>query len=316
MARDAIVEWLLDGDPAIRWQVLRDLEGASDSTVKGEQQRIANEGWGARLLERQDAYGRWANGIYTPKWTSTTYTMVLLRGLGLEPRHPQALRACSVLMDKGFWSDGGINFYPRVYQFSETCISSMVLATVCWFGMDDQRVDQLAAHVIAQQMPDGGWNCRIMPGYGGARHGSFHTTISALEALMEYERLRPERAEAAREAQARGREFLLLHRLFRSHRTGTVAKREFLRFCYPPRWHYDVLRGLDYFRETGAPGDERLSDALEVLQNRREPDGKWLLPVGYPGKVFFFLENHGKPSRWNTLRALRVLAWAKKVNML
>ena len=169
----AVLEWLLEGDPAIRWQAVRDLQGAAERTVRREQRRVAREGWGARLLERQDADGRWAGGIYTPKWTSTTYTMLLLRSLGLPPGEPQAMRACRVLLDTGFWQDDGINFYPRRYPRSETCISSMVLAVLSWFGLDDPRMDQLAAHVAAQQMADGGWNCRAMPGYGAATHGSF-----------------------------------------------------------------------------------------------------------------------------------------------
>ncbi len=308
---DAVIEWLLAADPAIRWQALRDLHGEAEPAVRREQGRVAIEGWGARLLELQDADGRWASGIYTPKWTSTTYTMLLLRSFGLPPGNPGALRACRVLLDTGFWRDGGINFYPRRYQRSETCISSMVLAVLSWFGFDDPRVDQLAAHVAAQQMADGGWNCRATPGYGGATHGSFHTTISALEALLEYQRFRPARAHAVRAAQERGREFLLVHRLFRSHRTGAVAKSAFTRFAFPPRWHYDVLRGLDYFRDCGAAWDERLSDALSLVEKRRAPDGRWALATGYPGKVFFELEACGPASRWNTLRALRVLHWSQ-----
>ncbi len=160
---DAALEWLLEGDPAIRWQALRDLAGAPARTVKREQRRVAEEGWGARLLALQKPDGRWTRGIYSPKWTSTTYTMLLLRGLGLEPEHPQALRACRVLMDAGCWSDGGINFWQKSYRHSETCVSGMVLSIASWFRFDDPRVDRLAEHVIAQQMPDGGWNCRAMP---------------------------------------------------------------------------------------------------------------------------------------------------------
>jgi len=145
---DPIRKWLLAGDPAIRWEVLR---------TPREQRRIAKEGWGAQLLQLQDPDGRWAHGIYTPKWTSTTYTLLLLRSLGLEPCNPQAIRACRILLDTGFWSDRGINYYPRWQKRSETCISSMVLAVLSWFALDDPRVDQLARHVIEQQMPDGGW---------------------------------------------------------------------------------------------------------------------------------------------------------------
>jgi len=309
MAADPVLEWLQEGDPAVRWQAQRDLRGAAERTVRREQRRVAEEGWGARLLGLQDSDGRWAGGIYTPKWTSTTYTMVLLRSLGLAPRHPQALQACWVLLETGFWKDGGINYYPRVCRRSETCISGMTLAVLSWFRLDDARLDRLAEHVVEQQMADGGWNCRAMPGYGKATHGSFHTTITALEALLEYERFRPERARAAREAQRRGREFLLAHRLFRSHRTGKVVKGEMTRFAFPPRWHYDVLRGLDYFRDCAAPRDERLTDAITLVESRRGADGRWVLQNRYPGKTFFEMEEPGAPSRWNTLRALRVLRW-------
>ncbi|MGB7719688.1 MAG: hypothetical protein WBL65_07295 [Bryobacteraceae bacterium] len=286
---------------------MRDLKGAAERTVRREQGRVAETGWGARLLSLQEADGRWAGGIYTPKWTSTTYTMVLLRSLGLAAGHPQAMRACQVLLDAGFWDDGGINFWRHSHERSETCVSGMLLAVLCWFGMDDPRVDQLAEHVAAQQMSDGGWNCRAMPGYGGATHGSFHTTISALEGLLEYERFRKSRA--VREVQARGREFLLVHRLFRSHRTGDIVQHAMTRFSFPPRWHYDVLRGLDYFRECGARRDKRLEEGIMLVEVRRRDDGRWLLQNRVPGKTFFELENLGEPSLWNTLRALRVLRW-------
>jgi hypothetical protein len=308
--RMSAIDWLLDGDPAIRWQAMRDLTGAADRSVRREQDRVAGEGWGARLLAEQDSDGRWARGLYTPKWTSTTYTMVLLRGIGLPPLHPHALRGCRVLLDAGVWRDGGINFWRRNHDRSETCVSSMILAVACWFQLDDARVDRLADYVIGEQMPDGGWNCLATPSYGHATHGSFHTTISALEALLEYERIRPEKAQRARMAQERGREFLLAHRLFRSHRTGKVVKEAMTRFSWPPRWHYDVLRGLDYFRDAGAPVDARLEEALSLVERRRDDSGRWPLQNEYPGRTFFRMETPGEPSRWNTLRALRVLKWA------
>ena len=311
MREDAIIGWLLKGDAAIRWQTLRDLTGASDTRVKREQRRVAREGWGSRLLARQDSAGRWAGRLYTPKWTSTTYTMVLLRGLGLEPEHPRALRACEVLFDAGAWTDGGMNFWQARHERSETCVSSMLLSIASWFHFDDPRVDRLAEHVLGQQMADGGWNCLATPGYGKATHGSFHTTISALEGLLDYTRFRPSQSPRMREAQQRGREFFLAHRLFKSHRTGKVVKSEMTRFPYPPRWHYDVLRGLDYFRDAGAGWDARLGDAIQLVHKRRRADGRWSLDRGYPGRTFFRLERVGGPSRWNTLRAMRVLRWAE-----
>jgi hypothetical protein len=310
MARDPVLGWLLEGDPAIAWQTFRDLTDAAPRSVQREQRRVGEAGWGARLLALQDPDGRWARGIYSPKWTSTTYTLLVLRSFGLVSSHPQALQGCRQLLDRGCCADGGINFYPRVYRHSETCVTAMVLAIVCWFGFDDARIDLLAEHLLARQMADGGWNCRATPGYGHATHGSFHTTISALEALMEYSRRRSSAALAA-EASQRGREFLLNHRLFRSHRTGAVVNPAMTRFSFPARWHYDVLRGLDYFRECGADWDERLTEAIQLVEKRRTRDGRWLLQNRYPGKTFFEMEEVGKPSRWNTLRALRVLRWMK-----
>ena len=310
---DAVLRWLIEGDPAIRWQALRDLADASPTAVAREQRRVAQEGWGAQVLALQDPDGRWARGVYTPKWTSTTYTLLLLRGFGLPPGDPQALRGCRVLLDAGLFRDGGINFWTPRRTRSETCVSSMALALACWFALDDPRVDRLAGHVLAQQLDDGGWNCRATPAtaLGRATHSSFHTTISALEALLEYERFRPQHAAVARQAQQRGREFLLAHRLFRSHRTGGVVKPAMTRFAFPPRWHYDVLRGLDYFRDCQAPCDPRLEDAIGLVEQRRAADGRWPLQNRHAGKTFFELETVGQPSRWNTLRALRVLAWWK-----
>jgi hypothetical protein len=313
---DSVIEWLLDGDPAIRWQALRDLVGAAEGTVEREQRKVAREGegWGARLLARQDPQGTWAGGmssdggLYSPKWISTTYTMLLLRDFGLPPGHRKARTACKLLLDEGLQRDGGINYgiWGKSWGRSETCVTGMVLSILCHFEYDDRRLDTIADHLLEQQMPDGGWNCRLRR---GATHASVHTTISALEGLRLYERHRRRQTKAVRDAQQRGREFLLVHRLFRSHRTGAIIKPAFIRFAFPPRWHYDILRALDYFQAVDAPRDERLLDAIEIVQNTRQDDGRWLLQHSYRGKTYFELESVGSPSRWNTLRALRVLKW-------
>lgn len=247
----------------------------------------------------------WGGGIYSPKWTSTTYTMLLLRRLGLEPEHPQALKACELLLDKGFYRDGGINYFAS-YEHSETCVTGMVLSLLSYFRFPDERVQAITDHLLRQQMADGGWNCRS---YRGDTHSSFHTTISVLEGLREYEKADAPEAGEVREAQVRGREFLLAHRLFRSHRTGEVVSAPMTRFSFPPRWHYDVLRALDYFQECGAGRDERLAEAIEIVIKKRKPDGRWLLQNRHSGKTHFEMERVGQPSRWNTLRALRVLKW-------
>ncbi len=306
---DKAIHWLLDGDPTVRWQVLLDVVGAAASLVERERQRVAREGWGARLLARQDPKGTWAGGLssdgglYSPKWISTTHTMLLLRDFGLPASNPQAQKACTLLLDQGLQRDGGINYG---WTPSETCITGMVLSILAYFEYDDDRLDTIADHLLAQQMPDGGWNCRRR---FGATHASVHTTISALEALRLYETNRRRKVRAVRAAQRRGREFLLVHRLFRSHRTGAVIKPIFLQFSFPPRWRYDVLRALDYFQAVKAPRDPRLAEAIDLVRRGQREDGRWPLQNRYKGKTYFEMERVGAPSRWNTLRALRVLKW-------
>jgi hypothetical protein len=307
---DKVGGWLLDGDPAIRWQALRDLIGAAEGFFKRERQKVAREGWGARLLAKQDLEGTWAGGLssdgglYSPKWISTTYTMLLLRDFGLPARNRPARKACALLLDQGLQRDGGINY--GWWGVSETCVTGMVLSILSAFEVDDDRLDTVADHLLDQQMPDGGWNCRRR---FGATHSSVHTTISALEGLRHYELHRRRKVVDVRAAQRRGREFLLVHRLFRSHRTGAIIKPIFLRFSFPPRWHYDILRALDYFQAVNAPRDARLAEAIDIVRSTRGDDGRWPLQNTYKGKTYFVLERLGAPSRWNTLRALRVLKW-------
>lgn len=301
---DTVSRWLLDGDPAIRWQALRDVLGAAERTVQRERQQVARAGWGARLLAQQDPAGTWAGGLYTPKWTSTTYTLLLLRDFGLPAANRQARTACTLLLDGGLCRDGGINYGWR--GRSETCITGMVLSLLAHFEYDDDRLDTVADHLLEQQMPDGGWNCRRPY---GATHASVHTTISVLEGLRLYEVHRGRKVKTVRAAQRRGREFLLMHRLFRSDRTGEVIKPLFTRFTFPPRWHYDVLRALDHFQAADAPRDERLAEAIDVVRGSRRADGRWPLHHAHRGRTHFALERVGAPSRWNTLRALRMLKW-------
>jgi len=305
-----VIQWLLDGDAAIRWQALRDLVGSAKATVERERRKVARGGWGARLLTKQDPEGTWAGGLssdgglYSPKWISTTYTMLMLRDFGLLPNTRQARKACKLLLDGGLQRDGGINYGWR--GRSETCITGMVASILSYFEYEDPRLDTIAGHLLEQQMPDGGWNCRRP---FGATHASVHTTISVLEGLRHLELFRGREVREVRRAQRRGREFLLLHRLFRSHRTGEIIKPVFIRFSFPPRWHYDILRALDYFQAVNAPCDPRLAEAIEIVRKSQRKDGRWSLPHSYNGKTYFELERVGAPSRWNTLRALRVLRW-------
>ena len=302
-ARADVLGWLLEGDPAISWQVMRDLTGAPTDVVTRERARVAVECWGARLLAAQDSDGLWAAALYSPKWTSTTYTLLLLHWLGLPEGNDQALTGCSRLWDGARFYDGGLNLAKTIRE-PETCITSMLVLLAASFGYEDPRLDDTVSWLLGQQLEDGGWNCESIR--SGSRHGSMHTTISALDALLEYRRAHG--VVPVDDALAGGQEFLLRHALYRSHQTGRVIDAAFTRFPFPPQWHYDVLRGLEHFRSADAPRDERLADAIGVIRAARRADGSWPVHRPYPGRQWFQLEERG-PSRWATLRCLRVLDW-------
>jgi hypothetical protein len=229
-----------------------------------------------------------------------------LRLLGLQTNHPQARRACKIFLAEGKYTDGGINFFSYSLKYSETCVTSMILALLAYFRHPDEYLHSIASYLIGQQMADGGWNCKS---YQGATHSSFHTTISALEGLYEYECSFPEKKKQISKIRARGHEFLLAHRLYKSHKTGKVFDAKMTAMPFPPRWRYDFIRALDYFQACDAPKDERMSDAIELLQKKQKKDGLWPMNSGMSGLKYFDLEEAGKPSRWNTLRALRILNW-------
>jgi len=301
-----IIDWLMQGDPALRWQVQRDLLDAKPAAYAKERARVAQEGWGKRLLDLQDADGTWAGAIYGPKYTSTHYTLLTLRRLGLPPKHPQALAACARLLDSDLLPNLGPGFPDRLHAHADLCIAGMVLSMLAYFQSDDPRIHRIANHLIDSQMPDGGWNCRS---WRGDTHASFHTTGSVLEGLVEYQRVNPKSRLPLADAQAGGREFLLRHHFYKSHRTGQVVNDSMTRFPSPPQWQYDFVKALDYFQAARAQPDDRASDAIELLLSRRDATGRWPQYRGPSGKYFFQIESVGQPSRWNTLRALRILKW-------
>jgi hypothetical protein len=301
----ATASFLLDGDPAIRWQVIHDLLGEPETVWRHEQARVATEGWGARLLAHRDAPGRWTPRLYGRKWLSTTYSLLLLRQLGLPGDNPAARESCRLFLDEALWQDGGINV-SVTEPHSETCVTGFAIGLLSWFGVTDPRRERLVTHLLHEQLPDGGWNCLR---HQGATHSSFHTTANVLDGLRDYADAGGPRCAEVLAAETRGREFFLRHRLYRSHRTGEVVDPSLSRLHFPPRWHHDVLRGLDYFRAANAPRDKRLTDAIEVLRAKCGRDGRWPLHAPYPGTVWFEMEPPGPASRWNTLRALRVLRW-------
>ena len=305
-----VIDWLLDSDPAIRWQVLRDLADAPAEIFSAERARVANEGWGARLLGLQGEDGQWARGALFPNgkrdrneaqpWTATANTLVLLQDFGVDPRDEKVRRAVAQVRERCRWEHAGQAFFSGEV---EPCINGMVVALGAYFYQD---VDGVVARLLGEQLEDGGWNCEAE---NGSVRSSFHTTIRVLEGLLAQERATGGSAESIA-ARRRAEEYLLERKLFRRKSTGAVVDPAWLQFSFPTRWHYDVLRGLEYFRAAGDPPDPRVDEAMDLLRSKQQPDGTWLLENTHPGAVHFALEDgDALPSRWNTLRALRVLRW-------
>jgi hypothetical protein len=300
---DVILDWLVDGDPAIRWQTQRDLLHESPEVWQATRAEVGRVGWGKQLLGCQDQGGTWGEGLYGPKWTSTTYTLLLLRRLGLPPSNVQAIAGCRRLLDGGDWIDGGVSLFTG-QQLAEKCVNGMVLQLVSYFDVPDSRTSSVVEMLLEANMADGGWNCED---FRGATHSSFHTTISVLEGLQEWkQRTGGSEADAAI---ASGHEFMLRHQMYLAHRTGEVIDRAWLTFHFPPRWHYDVLRGLEHLQVANASTDHRATGAVELVRSKRRKDGRWNKGSQYSGRTFFVLEDGSAPGRWNTLRALRILNW-------
>jgi hypothetical protein len=305
-----VLEWLLDSDPAIRWQALRDLAAAPPEIVAAERARVATQGWGARLLALQGEDGQWEGGALFPArrarpgegqpWTATAYSLGLLQDFGVDPRHDTVRRAVAKVRDHCRWEHAGQPFFSGEV---EPCINGLTVALGAYF---DQDVDDVVARLVDEQLEDGGWNCEAE---NGSVRSSFHTTIRVLEGLLAHERATGGSAESIA-ARRRGEEYLLERKLFRRKSTGEVVDPAYRQFSFPTRWHYDVLRALEYFRAAGDRPDPRVNEAIDLLRSKQEPDGTWLLENTHPGAVHFPLDaGDGRPSRWNTLRALRVLRW-------
>lgn len=303
------IQWLLAGDPAIRWQVMRDLLDAPEPEWQTERRQLIEKGWAASLLSRQNTDGGWGEGVYGPKWTSTTYTLLGLREMGLPGDCLQAQRGAQVVIEKMLGETRDAAFLRRLAS-CDRCIVGMILEISVYFGIVDDRIDALVENLLTEQMPDGGWNCRRnRKPY--PHHSSFHTTLNVLDGLQDYLELRSsapliEKVEAAGRS---ARDLLLAHRLFRSDHTGLVIHENFAKMSYPHRWFYDFLRGLEHFARACAPRDPRLQDGIDLLHQYQTKDGRWNNQVRHSGKIFFTLEPGREASRWNTLRALRVLRW-------
>ena len=310
-ANSSALQWLLDSDPAIRWQAL-DLIGAPADQVAAERARIATEGAGASLLALQGADGRWGGATWNRGWDSTMHVLMLLRDMGLDPACDEARRAVGLVRDRVTWQGCGPPEASENGFFEgevEPCINGQVAAVGAYFGQD---VKGLVDRLLAEQLPDGGWNCEAE---NGSTRSSFNTTICVLEALLAHERSGGNSPEVTA-ARLRGQEYLLERHLFRRKSTGEAIERDrkggavWTRFAFPTWWHYDVLRGLEYLRSAGIVPDRRVAEAMHVVASKRDGDGRWPLETQYPGTMPVETdEGEGRPSRWNTLRALRVLDW-------
>ncbi len=298
-----LMAWLLGGDVALQYQVHRDLLDEERNDLRA---RISREGWGRLLLSRRKPNGHWGDRFYQPKWISTHYTLLDLRNLNISPDNAVARNSIDIVLDSGKAEDGGIPLGPSTSQHSDVCVNGMFLNYASYFRTDERKLRSIIDSILRETMPDGGFNCRSTR--SGAKHSSLHSTLSVLEGLHEYLNAGSEyRRKDVLDSKESAEEFILLHRLFLSDRTGNIISKDFLKLPYPCRWKYDILRALDYFRNVGSGWDRRMEPAIDRLIDKRNPSGSWNLSAGLPGKVHVQMEKAGQPSRWNTLRAMRVL---------
>lgn len=301
MNSNKLINWLLEGDVSIQYQVHRDLLG---DDKKNLQDRIAIEGWGKQFLSKRKIDGNWGIKFYQPKWTSTHYTLYDLRNLCIAPNNPLIQESIEIILENEKASDGGILAIGR-NQLSDLCINGMFLNYASYFNASEKDLKSVVDSILSQIMPDGGFNCRS--NRYNTVHSSLHTTLSVLEGITEYEINQYNyRLKELINAKKSAIEFILLHQLFISDRTGEIINKDFLKLTYPRRWRYNILSALDYFQHARIQWDDRMKPAIQVLLKKQNKDSTWNTQAKHPGQVHFEMEKAGKPSRWNTLRAMRV----------
>src|SRR5215218_724546 len=309
-------DWLLDSDPALRWQVERDVTDAAPEVWEATRARVAQEGYGAELLSKQDSDGQWAGGAYFPAgyfgspeaeqpgqpWTATTWALKDLREWGVDG--PRLAGTAEKLAANSHWEYDDLPYWGGEV---DVCINSFTLANGAWLGAD---VSQLVAWFPAHRLADGGWNCEAEEGQ--STRSSFHSTLNALRGMLAYERLTGD--TSLRETRHGGEEYLLeRHALFRVT-TGEILGDFVSQFVYPNRWRYSALAALDHFRDValweGTPPDPRLTEAIGMVRAARQPDGTWLQGSRLPGRTWFDVDApKGAPSKWLTLVGTRVMEW-------
>lgn len=302
MNNEQLIDWLLEGDISIQFQTWRDLLGFDQGIL---QERIAKEGWGLQFLSKRHSNGHWGNRFYQPKWIATHYTLLDLRNLNLPTNNPLVKESIEQVLNNEKALDGGICLGPSSFQHSDVCVNAMFLNYASYFKTSELKLYSLVDSILEELMPDGGFNCRSTR--SGAKHSSLHTTISVLEGFVEFQKTGYKyRINEITNAIKTGIEFILIHRLFLSDHTGNVIDKKFLNLTYPCRWKYDLLRAMDFFQYAGVEWDDRMTEAFTYLINKQNKDGTWNVQSAHSGQVHFIMENAGKPSRWNTLRMLRI----------
>jgi hypothetical protein len=303
-SEDSIISWLLKGDVSIQYQVYRDILDIERPDLR---EKISKEGWGARFLSKRNKNGHWGLGFYQPKWISSHYTLLDLKNLEISPNINEIIETIDLILKNSKGIDGGINPSGTITQ-SDVCINGMFLNYASYFQIEENKLTSVIDYLFTQQLPDGGFNCQF--NRIGAKHSSLHSTISVLEGINEYKKYNysyrlKELIKVEKEAQ----EFILQHKLFKSDKTDEIIKPQFLRLSYPSRWHYDILRAMEYFYSSKTAYDKRMNDAIDVIIKKKCKDKKWKLQSNHPGEVHFEMEKVGEPSRWNTLRVMRVFRY-------
>ena len=305
MSEDDIVNWLMQGDVAIQYQTTRDLLHGTKKKISELQKRVETEGWGRRFLSKQKGTGHWGITFYQPKWTSTHYTLLDLKTIGLPPDSKAVQKSVSMVLEQPHGQHGGMNLAGSLLN-SDVCVNGMILSYGSYFLAKSKSLNHIIDYLLQSQMPDGGWNCLYLK--PGTTHSSMHSTISVLEGLLEFRKSgNSYKLSEILHAEKKAVEFLLIHNLYQSHRTGRTIDERMLRLSFPCRWRYDLLRCLDFFQAGKIPFDVRMQSALDILIAKRRKDGKWPLQEKHKGQVHFDMERTGAASRWNTLRCLRVL---------
>lgn len=302
MVSNEIISWLLEGDVSIQYQTYRDLLNKDKPQLR---KKIQSEGWGFQFLSRQLSNGHWGRSYYQPKWISSHYTLLDLKNLGISPDNKTIGEALTNIFKNEKGPDGGILPIGGT-QVSDVCVNGMVLNFSSYFHVKEDFLKSVVDFLLEERMQDGGFNCQS--NRRKVIHSSLHTTLSVLEGIFEYiDNGYTYRSSKLKKAQTTSQEFILMHRLFRSDRTGEIINPNFLKLYYPGRWYYDILRAMDYFQQANVKFDKRMNEAIEIMLKNKTKDGLWKLPSKHPGQIHFEMEMAGKPSRWNTLRALRVL---------